>query len=78
MIVSTKWLKELIDYSLTPEELESGLTSLGLECTYKADVSSFSGIVVGKILSATKDVSRESIAPKTARTSPALRIIGKY
>ena len=54
MIVSTKWLKELIDYSLTPEELESGLTSLGLECTYKADVSSFSGIVIGKILSVTK------------------------
>ena len=54
MIVSTKWLKEIIDYSLTPEELESGLTSLGLECTYKADVSSFSGIVVGKILSVSK------------------------
>ena len=42
MIVSTKWLKELIDYSISPEKLESGLTSLGLECTYKADVSSLS------------------------------------
>ena len=54
MIVSTKWLKELIDYSISPEKLESGLTSLGLECTYKADVSSFSGIVIGKILSVSK------------------------
>ena len=29
-------------------------------------------------MSATRDVSNESIAPSTARTNPALKIIGKY
>jgi len=29
-------------------------------------------------LSATKDVSKESIAPSTASTNPAFKIIGKY
>ena len=29
-------------------------------------------------MSATKDVSKESIAPSTASTKPALKIIGKY
>ena len=33
---------------------------------------------VWEILSATRDVSKESIAPSTARTNPALKIIGKY
>ena len=33
---------------------------------------------VCEILSATKDVSKESMAPRTASTSPALKIIGKY
>ena len=33
--------------------------------------------LVWEILSATRDVRRESIAPRTARTRPALRIIGK-
>ncbi len=51
MIVSINWLKEIIDFTLSPQELEDGLTSLGLECTYKKDSISYHGIVVGKILS---------------------------
>ena len=54
MIVSINWLKEIIDFTLSPQELEDGLTSLGLECTYKKDSTSYQGIVVGKILSVSK------------------------
>ena len=54
MIVSIDWLKEIIDFTLSPQKLEDGLTSLGLECTYKKDSTSYSGIIVGKILSISK------------------------
>ena len=33
MIVSKEWLSEYVDISLDDNEIESGLTSLGLECT---------------------------------------------
>ncbi len=32
MNISYKWLKDYIDFSLTPEELSAALTSIGLEC----------------------------------------------
>ena len=32
MNISYNWLKEYIDFNLTPEELGAALTSLGLEC----------------------------------------------
>ena len=54
MIVSVNWLKDIINYTLSSQELEDGLTSLGLECTYKDTKTSYSGIVVGKILSIEK------------------------
>ena len=54
MIVSIDWLKEIIDFTLSPQELEDGLTSLGLECTYKKNSTSYSGIIVGKVLSVSK------------------------
>ena len=49
MIVSTNWLKDIISYTSSPKELEDGLTSLGLECTYKKSISAYSDILVGKI-----------------------------
>ena len=54
MIISINWLKDIIDYNLSSKELEDGLTSLGLECTYKKNDISYSDIVVGKILSVSK------------------------
>ena len=54
MIVSINWLKEIIDFTLSPGELEDGLTSLGLECTYKKESTSYSGVTVGQIISVSK------------------------
>ena len=54
MIISTEWLKEHIDFKLSLNELEEGLTSLGLECAVKSNNSSFTDIVVGKIISVNK------------------------
>ena len=33
MIVSKEWLNDYLKISLSDEELEKGLTDLGLECT---------------------------------------------
>ena len=54
MIVSTDWLKEYIDLELSLDEIESGLTALGLECAIKSKEYSFSKVVVGKVISADK------------------------
>ena len=54
MRVSIDWLKGILDYKSSPLELENGLTSLGLECVYKEEGPSFSGIIVGKVISVKK------------------------
>ncbi len=54
MNVSYKWLKEYVDFDLTPEELSAALTSIGLETegieTVESIRGGLSGIVVGKVL----------------------------
>ncbi|MBT6713588.1 MAG: phenylalanine--tRNA ligase subunit beta [Candidatus Marinimicrobia bacterium] len=50
MDISLNWLKDYCDISLTPEELESGLTALGLECTFETQTLSFTNIVLGRVL----------------------------
>ena len=56
MIVSTKWIKDYIDFNLSLERVEEGLTALGLECALKTEDTSFSGITIGKVLSVDKVV----------------------
>lgn len=52
MLVSIKWLKDYVDFDLTPEELAKKLTMAGLEVDgIERKKSSFTGVVVGKILS---------------------------
>ena len=51
MIVSSNWLKDYINFKLPIEKLEQGLTGLGLECTVRTKNYSFSGVVVGKVIS---------------------------
>ena len=55
MNLSYKWLKEYIDFDLTPEELSIALTSLGLEVGGVEIVESIKGglqgLVVGEVLS---------------------------
>lgn len=54
MNVSYKWLKEYVDFDLTPEELSAALTSIGLETegieTVESIRGGLAGIVVGKVL----------------------------
>ena len=55
MNISYKWLKEYLDFTLTPDELSAALTSIGLETGSVEVVESIRGglrgLVVGKVLS---------------------------
>ena len=52
MLVSIKWLKDYVDFDLTPEELAKKLTMAGLEVDgIERKKPSFTGVVVGKIVS---------------------------
>lgn len=54
MNISYKWLKDYVDFNLTPEELGDALTSIGLECGGFEEVESIKGglrgIVIGRVL----------------------------
>lgn len=54
MNISYNWLKEYVDFDLSPAELTQALTSLGLECDTFEEVESIRGglrgIVIGKVL----------------------------
>jgi phenylalanyl-tRNA synthetase beta chain len=54
MNISYNWLKQYIDFNLTPEELSAALTSVGLETGGIEQVESIpgglKGIVIGKVL----------------------------
>ena len=50
MKISHNWIQDYLTTTLTPEELEKGLTDLGLECTFEKTSLSFDGIVLGKVL----------------------------
>ncbi|UCH62629.1 MAG: phenylalanine--tRNA ligase subunit beta [Fidelibacterota bacterium] len=50
MKISVNWLKDFVDFDLSPEELAATLTALGLEATAESRKFDFNGVVVGKIL----------------------------
>lgn len=54
MNISYNWLKDYIDFDLSPADLTQALTSLGLECDTFEEVESvrggLRGIVIGKVL----------------------------
>ena len=54
MNISYNWLKQYIDFKLTPEELAAALTSIGLETGGVEEVESIKGglrgVVIGKVL----------------------------
>lgn len=54
MNISYKWLKQYVDFDLTPDEVAAALTSIGLETGSVEEVESIRGglrgIVVGKVL----------------------------
>lgn len=54
MNISYNWLKQYIDFDLSPAELTQALTSLGLECDSFEEIESIRGglrgVVIGKVL----------------------------
>ena len=54
MIISLKWLKELINTKLSKDDLVEKLTDLGLECSDSSVGPSFSSVVIGKVKSVEK------------------------
>lgn len=50
MKISIDWLKDFVDFDLTPEELANELTALGLEATVESQAYDFDGVVVGRIV----------------------------
>ena len=54
MNVSYKWLKEYVDFDMTPQQVAAALTSVGLEVDAVEEVQSIKGglegLVVGKVL----------------------------
>ncbi len=54
MNISYKWLKQYVDFDMTPEEVSAALTSIGLETGGIEEVESIRGglrgIVIGKVL----------------------------
>ena len=54
MNISYKWLKEYVDFDMSPEEVGKALTSMGLEVEAVEEVQSIKGglqgLVVGQVL----------------------------
>ncbi|MBP5690721.1 MAG: hypothetical protein J6W99_01175, partial [Bacteroidaceae bacterium] len=46
MNVSYKWLKEYVDFDLTPDEVAAALTSVGLEVDGVEEVQSVKGVLM--------------------------------
>ncbi|MFC1620326.1 phenylalanine--tRNA ligase subunit beta [Candidatus Neomarinimicrobiota bacterium] len=51
MKIAIDWLKDFVDFDLTPQELADTLTALGLEATVETASYEFDGVVVGRIVS---------------------------
>ncbi len=63
MLVSYLWLKELVDFDKSPEELAASLTGLGLECAITDDRRGwYDNVVVGKILEVTKHPNADKLS----------------
>jgi len=61
--VTLKWLKEFVDFSLTPDELAHALTMAGLEVEeFYTEQRNFSQIIVGKILSVEKHPNADKLS----------------
>ena len=62
MIVSLKWLKELIKTNISKDDLVKELTNLGLECSDSSTGPSFNGVVIGRIESVEKHANSDHLS----------------
>jgi len=78
MIISTNWLADYVEHSLSTDELSEKLTMCGLEVeTVDATGSDLNGVVVGHVLSAIKhpDADRLSVCEVTIGGDSPLQIV---
>ena len=61
MIVSKEWLNDYLKISLSDEELEKGLTDLGLECTLIKEEFTFTNVFIGKIIEFSKHPNADKL-----------------
>ena len=70
MNISYNWLKQYIDFDLSPAELTQALTSLGLECDAVEEVESIRGglrgVVIGKVLTCVEHPNSDHLHITTA------------
>ena len=50
MKISIDWLKEFVDFDLSPQELAETLTAIGIEASVPRKIYDFDGVVVGRVL----------------------------
>ncbi len=62
MEISLNWLKDYCDITLSPAELETGLTQLGLECTYDSQTLNFTNVVLGHVLECDPHPNAETLS----------------
>lgn len=63
MIISQQWLKEFVDFSLSPAELSDGLTMLGLEIESVRDEGSrFKGFFTGHVVQREKHPNADKLS----------------
>ena len=62
MIVSLKWLKELIKTNISKDDLVKELTNLGLECSDSSTGPSFNGVIVGRVESVEKHTNSDHLS----------------
>jgi phenylalanyl-tRNA synthetase beta chain len=70
MLISQNWLKEFVDFSCTPHELEHILTMLGLEVEkIHNPAAALQGFVVGEVLTREKHPNADKLSVCTVKLS---------
>lgn len=62
MKISYNWLKELIDFDLSPEELSKTLTFLGIETTIASGGIKWTGVITAKVLEKQKHPNADKLS----------------
>ena len=78
MKISLKWINDkFLQTTLSSEELESRLTSLGLECSYKEYGIDFTNVVLGKVIECKKhpNADRLSVCKVDIGDSTAIQVV---
>ena len=69
MNISYNWLKEYVDFDLTPDEVAAALTSIGLETGSVEEVQTIKGglegLVIGEVLTCADCMRRSECSCRT-------------